>query len=288
MNNFFGFLNIYKPTGMTSHDVVAKVRRALGVKQVGHTGTLDPFAEGVLPIAVGKATRLIEFLDDDKEYLATVQFGAATTTYDLEGEVTFTSDKGVNENEILAALNDFRGEIMQTPPMFSAIKVGGKKLYDYARKGETIEVEPRRVVVDVKLVRFHPHPTPPPSKGEGASAEILVKCSKGTYIRSIAHDLGEELGVGAHLTKLVRTKAGMFNVEDARGLDDLQLIDPLDVLPQPRCEITPDEAQKVKHGQFLLNKGYKDGETLILIYNESVAAVASASENKLLVKKVLI
>ncbi|MDE6138014.1 MAG: tRNA pseudouridine(55) synthase TruB, partial [Candidatus Gastranaerophilales bacterium] len=125
-----GFLNVYKPKGMTSHDVVAKIRKVLHIKQVGHTGTLDPFATGVLPIAIGKATKLIEYLGDDKEYIATVQFGKTTDTYDLEGEVTNSYDKKVTEAEVIEALKSFEGEISQIPPIYSAIKVNGKKLYD--------------------------------------------------------------------------------------------------------------------------------------------------------------
>ena len=136
----FGFLNIYKPKGLTSHDVVAKLRKVLKIKQVGHTGTLDPFATGVLPIAVGKATKLIEYLDDDKEYIATVQFGKTTDTYDLEGEVTETFDKNATESEVVEALKSFEGEVSQMPPIYSAIKVNGKKLYDYARAGEQVEI----------------------------------------------------------------------------------------------------------------------------------------------------
>ena len=144
--SLFGFLNIYKPVGMTSHDVVSVLRRVTKIKQIGHTGTLDPFAEGVLPICIGKATRLIEYLQDDKEYLATVQFGAATNTFDLDGEKVFTSDKKVSRDDIKEGLKSFEGEILQFPPIFSAIKVKGKKLYEYARKGEEVEIQPRKVV----------------------------------------------------------------------------------------------------------------------------------------------
>ena len=129
----FGFLNVYKPKGKTSHDVVAMLRRITKIKQIGHTGTLDPFAEGVLPICIGKATRLIEYLEDDKAYIGTVQFGKSTTTYDLEGEDVNISDKEITLEEIEKALPQFRGEIKQLPPIYSAIKVNGKKLYEYAR-----------------------------------------------------------------------------------------------------------------------------------------------------------
>ena len=182
-----GFLNIRKPVGMTSHDVVYKIRKASGIKQVGHTGTLDPFAEGVLPVCIGKATRLIEYLNDDKEYLAVVKFGIETDTYDLDGNIISVSDKKITKSDLERILPEFRGEVMQTPPMFSAIKIKGKKLYEYARKGQQIEVEARKVFIEkLELKNFDI---------ENQEAEILVKCSKGTYIRSIAHDIGAKLFV---------------------------------------------------------------------------------------------
>ena len=213
--SLFGFVNIYKPKGMTSHDVVAVLRRLTKIKQIGHTGTLDPFAEGVLPVCIGKATRLIEYLEDDKEYLATVQFGTATTTYDLEGEVTSTSDKKITKEELLNALEGFRGEISQLPPIYSAIKVKGKKLYEYARKGEDVEIQPRQVTIEkLELKNFNE---------EKQTAELLIACSKGTYIRSIAHDLGQSLNCGGHLIKLIRTKAGSFTVEKSVPLDNINI-----------------------------------------------------------------
>ncbi|MDR1327658.1 MAG: tRNA pseudouridine(55) synthase TruB [Heliobacteriaceae bacterium] len=283
----FGFLNIYKPPGITSHDVVARLRRALKIKQIGHTGTLDPFAEGVLPIAVGKATRLIEFLADDKEYIATVQFGKATTTYDIEGEVTFESSREVSEAEIIEALKDFQGEILQIPPMYSAIKVNGKKLYDYARKGQTVQVEPRKVVVEVSTYQ--------PINLSTQEVQLLVKCSKGTYIRSIAHDLGQKLGVGAHLIKLVRTRAGKFTVDSAIEIPPsplikggFRLINPLEALDLPQYILSSEELEKIKHGQYLFNKVYKDGDFLVLTYNDNIVAVGTVQENKILTKKVFV
>ena len=144
----FGFLNIYKPEGLTSHDVVAKLRRVTKIKQIGHTGTLDPFAEGVLPVCIGKSTRLIEYLEDDKEYLASVQFGKNTDTYDVEGQITAEFDKKVTRDEVFEALKIFEGEILQYPPAFSAIKVKGKKLYEYARQGQKVEIQPRKVFIE--------------------------------------------------------------------------------------------------------------------------------------------
>ena len=209
----FGFLNVYKPKGKTSHDVVAILRRVTKIKQIGHTGTLDPFAEGVLPICIGKATRLIEYLNDEKAYIGTIQFGSSTTTYDTEGEVVKTSDKIVTQEDLEENLKFFRGEIEQLPPIYSAIKVNGKKLYEYARSGQEVKIEPRKVTIfELELVNFNQ---------AAQQAEIKIVCSKGTYIRSIANDLGEKLGALGHLIKLVRIKAGDFYVDNSIKLEDL-------------------------------------------------------------------
>ena len=213
----FGFLNVYKSQGKTSHDVVAILRRITKIKQIGHTGTLDPFAEGVLPICIGKATRLIEYLDDDKAYIGTVQLGKSTTTYDTEGEEVNISNKKVTLEEIEVVLSNFRGEIEQLPPIYSAIKVNGKKLYEYARKGEEVEIKPRRVnIYKLEVVNFDE---------EKQTLDLHIECSKGTYIRSIAHDIGEALGCYGHLIKLVRIKAGMFNIDKSIRLDDINSVE---------------------------------------------------------------
>lgn len=288
----FGFLNIYKPKGMTSHDVVAVLRRKTKIRQIGHTGTLDPFAEGVLPVCIGKATRLIEYLPDDKEYLATVQFGAATTTYDLEGEITSTSDKKITETELISALPAFSGEILQLPPIYSAIKVKGKKLYEYARKGEEVEIQPRKVTISrIELRNFD---------YENRTAEILIACSKGTYIRSIAHDLGEKLGCGGHLIKLIRTKAGKFTVENSVELETVDaagdLINPLEMLDLPQIQLTDSEHEKVLHGQAIRLQNHHEPspsrnltkcvDFVILIYNNNISAIGFADSEKITVKKV--
>lgn len=284
----FGFLNVYKPKGITSHDVVARLRRVLKIKQIGHTGTLDPFAEGVLPICIGKSTRLIEYLNDDKEYIATVQFGKNTDTYDIEGEVISTSDKLVKKEEVVGALKVFEGEILQMPPMYSAIKIKGKKLYDYARSGIKVDVPPRKVTIkNIELLDFDE---------VSKQAQVLVACSKGTYIRSIAYDLGENLGCGAHLIKLVRTKAGKFDVENSVNLDDFDspekvqenLVNPLTVLDLPTLEIDEVEHKKVLLGQFFENRTKLDNHVLILIYNNKIDAVAVAENGKIKVKKVFV
>lgn len=284
--SLFGFLNIYKPKGLTSHDVVARLRKITKVRQIGHTGTLDPFATGVLPICIGKATRLIEYLDEDKEYLATVQFGKNTATYDLEGEITATFDKKVTEEDVKNALKAFEGEISQIPPIYSAIKVNGKKLYDYARQGQDIEIKPRKVTISkIELKEFDK---------TSQSAKITVACSKGTYIRSIAYDLGAKLGCGGYLTALERTKAGKFQVNTAIKLEDLtevsqiveNLINPLDMLNIPIHNLSENERERVSHGMSICNSDFPDSDIVILSYGGRIYAIGKVEQNKILVKKV--
>lgn len=282
----FGFLNIYKPKGMTSFDVVARLRRVTKIKQIGHTGTLDPFAVGVLPICIGKSTRLIEYLDDDKEYLATVQFGEDTDTYDLDGTVTKTYDKKITQEDLISILDDFRGEIEQLPPIYSAIKVNGKKLYEYARNGEEVEIKPRKVFISkLELESFD---------YEKQEATILVGCSKGTYIRSIAYDIGQKLDCGGYLTALERTKAGLFNKEYSIPLENFSeisdvmtnLVNPLDVLSLPKVILNDVEKNRVNHGMAIYNKGFKNSDIVILVYGGRIHAIGMVKENQILVKKV--
>ena len=284
--SLFGFLNIYKPKGLTSHDVVARLRKITKVRQIGHTGTLDPFATGVLPICIGKATRLIEYLDDDKEYLATVQFGKNTATYDLEGEITATFDKKVTEEDVKNALKDFEGEISQIPPIYSAIKVNGKKLYDYARQGQDIEIKPRKVTISkIELKEFDK---------TSQSAKVTVACSKGTYIRSIAYDLGAKLGCGGYFTALERTQAGKFQVNTAIKLEDLtevsqiveNLINPLDMLNIPIHNLSENERERVSHGMSICNSDFPDSDIVFLSYGGRIYAIGKVEQNKILVKKV--
>lgn len=198
---------------MTSHDVVAKMRRTFHMKRVGHTGTLDPLATGVLVICMGEATRLSDFvMHSQKIYRAKIRFGEATETYDAEGAITATADiSHLTQAHIEAILSQFIGEIQQIPPMYSAIKKDGKKLYQIARAGETIVLEPRRVTIyRLTITQFVP-----------PIADIEVMCSAGTYIRSLAHDMGIALGVGAHLAGLIRTRSGAFDITQAHHLDDL-------------------------------------------------------------------
>lgn len=202
-----GVIVIRKEKGFTSHDVVAKLRGILHMKKIGHTGTLDPDAEGVLPVALGKATRLVDMITDkEKTYEAVMRLGVVTDTQDMSGTVlSQTTELSVTEEELCTVVSSFVGDYMQVPPMYSALKVNGKKLYELAREGKTVERKPRPVhfyeieILDISfpLVRFR------------------VTCSKGTYIRTLCHDIGEKLGCGAAMESLLRTKVGRFTLDDA-------------------------------------------------------------------------
>ena len=212
-----GFLVIDKPAGWTSFDVVARARRLLAVRKIGHAGTLDPAATGVLPLAVGHATRVLEYLAvADKAYRAEITFGVETDSHDRDGQVTATHDAAALTREgIETALAGFRGAIAQIPPMHAAIKVDGQRLYELARRGEEVERAPRPVVISrLDFLAW----TPP-------VATLLVECSKGTYIRALARDLGTVTGGGAYLSNLVRTRAGPFTLDAAITLDDLPAAD---------------------------------------------------------------
>lgn len=284
----FGFLNVYKPVGKTSHDVVAVLRRVTKIKQIGHTGTLDPFAEGVLPVCIGKATRLIEYLEDDKAYIGTFCFGKSTDSYDIEGNVTEEFSTKVTQNEIVEGLKQFEGEIEQLPPIYSAIKVDGKKLYEYAREGKSVEIKPRKVFIEkIELKSFDI---------ETQQAEIYIKCSKGTYIRSIAHDLGKTLNNGCYLSKLVRVQAGRFIVENSIKLDELDsaaavehnLINPLDYLPQPKQELNEIEYNRAIHGMSVYNRiNAQEGE-VILTKDKTLVAIAKVTTEGLKIAKAFI
>ncbi len=209
-----GIINVNKPLGITSHDVVYKLRKILGIKKIGHTGTLDPEASGVLPMCVGKGTKLAEYLTaSDKQYLAKLQLGATTTTQDATGEVLESFKVKVTEEEIRQAVESFVGEITQIPPMYSAVKIDGKKLYELAREGKTVEREPRKITINNIEIRN--------IDMENHSVEMLVDCSKGTYIRTLCNDIGEKLGCGGHMSALERTRSGRFEIQNAFTLDEI-------------------------------------------------------------------
>ncbi len=210
-----GILNINKPEGITSHLVVAKLRRRLGIKRIGHTGTLDPMATGVLPVCIGKATRVVEYFDGDfKRYTAKMKLGYVTNTLDSTGEILETHEVTDEQLDRLSGTaKAINGRVQQVPPKFSALKVDGKRLYEYAREGKEVEIKSREIyvrfvdVLDVDRVN--------------AEATLDICCSKGTYIRTIIDDIGRELGCGAMMTSLVRTESGAFTLGNAVDLDDL-------------------------------------------------------------------
>jgi tRNA pseudouridine55 synthase len=247
-----GIFNVHKPTGMTSHDVVAKMRKLLKQRRVGHAGTLDPAASGVLPICVGQGTRVAEYLSESgKAYRATITCGAETDTYDVEGEVTRTaSTEALDLAGIEAALAQFRGPQMQIPPRYSAIKIQGQAAYKRARAGEELMLDARPIEITRLAIVAWQNPT----------LVLDVECSKGTYIRSLAYDLGRALGCGAHLGGLVRTRSGPFRLEESVTLADLEAasaegtlasyLQPADraLAQYPALHLTADEAVRVKHG----------------------------------------
>jgi tRNA pseudouridine55 synthase len=254
-----------KPAGMTSHDVVSRVRRLAGQRRVGHGGTLDPPATGVLVLALGRATRLLPFLPmEPKRYLATIAFGAETDTLDAAGTVTATADAGgVDEAGLRAALAGFVGPQEQLPPMVSAVKVGGERLYAKARRGETVERTPRPIVVHaMELLEL--------AAGERPLATVTVTCSGGTYVRSLAADLGRSLGTLAHLATLRRTAVGSFTEDDAHTLAELEelagsgslaaaVLDPAAAMAATATRaLTPVEAAALATGQTLDPTGRLD------------------------------
>ncbi len=223
-----GILNVLKPAGMTSFDVIAVARKITHQKKIGHTGTLDPSAVGVLPICFGNATKAIEFMiDKDKVYRAEMTLGVTTDTQDSSGKVISSHLVDVNYNEIVNVCNSFIGELAQLPPMYSAIKVGGKKLYEIARQGETIERDARNIVIySINVIRIWDEKTVFSNNDnivEYATKKVIfdVHCSKGTYIRTLCNDIGEKLRCGAHMSFLVRTRAGKYDLHSALTLEEI-------------------------------------------------------------------
>lgn len=250
-----GILLVDKPGGLTSHDVVARTRRALGTRKVGHAGTLDPMATGLLVIGIEGATRLLTYIvGADKTYTATIRLGVRTSTDDAEGETVERAEPGavdaVTDAGIAAGVADLTGAISQVPSSVSAIKVDGRRAYDRVRAGEEVELAARQVIVtrfDVLDIR----------RADGViDADVIVDCSSGTYIRALARDLGAALGVGGHLTALRRTRVGGFDIADAVGIDDLAaapMLTPAEAAERtmPVLQVTADEAKDLRHGKRL-------------------------------------
>ena len=249
-----GFLLVDKPQGWTSHDVVAKMRNLLGMKKVGHAGTLDPMATGLLVLGLGRATRLLRFVQEaEKEYVARAQFGVATDSLDADGSVLSRAPMEIGQDDLESVLERFRGSILQVPPMVSARKVEGRRLYELAREGQEVEREARPVTIySLELTDFAPSDYP--------QVEFLVRCSKGTYVRTLADDMARALGGRAHLTELRRTRNGGLTAADAHSVESIAaavaggewqrlVLDPLDGLPDlPLVEVDAEVAQAVANG----------------------------------------
>lgn len=262
-----GFLNVKKDSGMSSHDVVARVRKLSGVKQVGHAGTLDPLATGVLVLAVGKTCRLLRFLSDDKIYLASVLFGASTDTDDLEGKLLQKCSRFPDESQLKEAIKKFTGNIEQTAPLYSAVHVAGKRLYQLAREDKAPEELPSRAVrVDsIEMLAYEaagPDLLARLELDAGRVAKLRIKCGAGTYIRSIARDLGQALSSQACLVFLERERAGVFSLSDSHSLADLAeaasagslsdlMIAPESVLNLPAFYLNEEESKRLCCGQRL-------------------------------------
>ncbi len=274
-----GLVVVDKPAGMTSHDVVGRCRRIFGTRKVGHAGTLDPMATGVLVIGIERATKILGLLTTtDKSYAATIRLGQTTSTEDAEGEVMQTvSAAHLTEPQIQAAVAALRGEIDQIPSAVSAIKVGGQRAYKLAREGQTVELAPRRVRIDrfdVLGVR---------SDGDLVDVDVEVDCSSGTYIRALARDVGEALAVGGHLAALRRTRVGRFGLDQAVLLDELAerprlsySLDEACLLAFPRRDLSAEEAEHTRHGRTLEPAGIDgtyaatapDGQVIALLRDE--------------------
>lgn len=249
-----GIINIYKEKGYTSHDVVARLRKILGQKKIGHTGTLDPDAQGVLPVCLGKATKLCDLLTDkEKTYRAVLLLGKVTDTQDISGRVLKENPVNISPEELRSCVETFQGDIMQIPPMYSACKIQGKRLYELAREGVVVERPPRPVHIrQISLADIHL-----------PRAVLEVTCSKGTYIRTLCHDIGQQLGCGGCMEELLRTRSGMFGIDQALKLSQAQklfgegrLEDQIlrieDILSEyPRLDCTADQDRLLDNGNPL-------------------------------------
>ncbi|MBN1494545.1 tRNA pseudouridine(55) synthase TruB [Candidatus Peregrinibacteria bacterium] len=268
-----GFLNINKPKGITSFDVIRMVRRIKFGEKIGHTGTLDPLASGVLVLVFGEATKLIEFIvKADKEYEAQITLGAASVTYDAEGEIKKISEKRPLKREVEDGLRVFKGDIFQTPPKFSAIKVKGKKAYELARKGIEVNLKKRKIhIYSIKILKY-----------EYPNLKIKVMCSSGTYIRSLAHEIGLKLQTGAYLSGLKRTRSGGFLIKNAVSPEDLntqnlkQKLEPVEKYVKlfPKIILNSIEYKKLNFGQTISRPKLKEGIDLFMgFYKNSLAGI---------------
>lgn len=283
-----GLLVINKEKDMTSHDVVSKLRKLLNTKRIGHLGTLDPNATGVLVLCINDGCKLVPFLENDtKEYLAEVILGIDTNTYDITGEVVNKGDVDINNLKIEKVLESFLGNSLQYPPIYSAIKVNGKKLYQYARNDEEVEIKPRPITINsikyIEKIHF---------ENQHYRFKILVNVSKGTYIRSLCHDIGLKLGCFATMGDLIRTKSGKFSIENAKKIseinpNELSLISLTDALDYPKIEINDQNLfKKISNGMPLILNDYLNNDFLAFTKNNNLIAIYKKDNNKFIAMRV--
>ena len=274
------FLNINKPKGITSFDVIRFLRKKLKIKQIGHSGTLDPLASGVIQVGVGACTKLLDYLDSDKEYVASLKFGFITDTFDDEGEKIFVKKPEFNKNNLIQVLNSFLGKTKQIPPKYSAIKQNGIKLCDLVRQNRASEIkefERDIEIYSIELLEFNGFD----------EAKIKVNCKKGTYIRSLANDIGQKLSCGAYLTDLKRTKAGNFKIENSDDLskDNFNEINPIDVLNFDKKELNEQEYKLISNGNFIKQDRNFKTDFILLTKNNKLVSIAILSDNLIKPKK---
>lgn len=265
-----GIVNVFKPQNFTSHDCVAILRGVTGIKKIGHTGTLDPMATGVLPCCIGKATRIIEYLDNDlKEYECTMRMGMTSDTMDIWGNITYTEHVVIpDDDRIIRTLKSFEGNIEQIPPKYSAVRVNGRRLYEYARAGKDVEIRPRKVMIqsiDIQSI-------------VNDEIRFKMKCGKGTYVRSLCHDAGELLGTGAVMTQLCRTANGSFKAEDAVDIREIKdssaelvrkMIRPFyDSLHFRKIHVDHKEAKALSDGKTIYSAGVFEKNEKLSVYTD--------------------
>lgn len=288
-----GILNVLKPPGMTSHDVVSYIRKVTKIKRIGHTGTLDPGAAGILPICIGKSTKIVDFIMNDKKvYICELTLGNRTDTYDKYGSFINDSQSSLKDFDIStfeSIINDFKGEIMQRPPAYSAIKVNGKRAYDLARMGESIELPERRITIfDIRVIKY-------------SLPKILmeIKCSKGTYIRSICNDIGDKLGYGGYMSFLIRTSTGKFNLSNSYILSEINndnieklLVPPDYALDFKKIYVDESLSNKVLNGNSILieNNGLYGNDEMVKVYikPDRFIGIGIVSNGVLQIEKLLV
>lgn len=277
------FLNINKPKNITSFDVVRILRKKLQIKAIGHSGTLDPLASGVMQVAVGKATKLLDYLESDKEYVADIKFGYITETFDSEGEKKFVKTPDFTKEDLEKCLSEFLGKTKQVPPKYSAIKQDGKKLCDILRKNPDADIKPLEREIEIYSIELLEFNAPD-------WARIRVFCKKGTYIRSLVNDIGKRLSCGAYMTELIRTKAGNFNLCDSQELDseNFSKINPLDVINLNKKELNDYEYSKIMNGNFIPADSAFSTDKILLTRNNRLVSIANLSDNLIKPKKIFL